>query len=111
MFTQADGCALAPGWGTWRFGQLVQQLGLPRIRLHDLRHTSATLGLASGESIKEISARLGHATLAITADLYTDIDENLARRSARRLAHLVVEQDHPDRGRQDVADGRTGGAA
>ena len=68
------------------FHGVRQAMRLPRIRLHDLRHTSATLGLASGESLKEVSARLGHAALSVTADLYTDVSPDLARDSAHRLA-------------------------
>ena len=66
-----------------------QVMGLPRIRLHDLRHTIATLGLASGESLKEVSARLGHANLSVTADLYAGVTPELAKRSAQRLAALL----------------------
>ena len=86
VFTDPSGGAVDPAVVTRRFHRLRQELGLPRIRLHDLRHTSATLGLESGESLKEVSARLGHAALSVTADLYTEVTPDLARRSAHRLA-------------------------
>jgi len=63
---------------------------VPRIRFHDLRHTSATLGLASGESLKEVSARLGHADIAITANVYTEILPQMAQASATRRANLLA---------------------
>ncbi len=43
------------------------------IRLHDLRHTSASLALNAGIPMKVVSDRLGHSTIAITADLYTHV--------------------------------------
>jgi integrase len=48
------------------FQRLLAEAGLPRLRLHDLRHTMATLMLAQGEHPKIVSERLGHATVGIT---------------------------------------------
>jgi Phage integrase family len=53
------------------FQALAEKAGLPRIRLHDLRHTNASIALAAGVELKVISERLDHSTLGITADLYT----------------------------------------
>jgi integrase len=86
VFVDGHGRPLDPARVTRWFHGAREAMGLPRIRLHDLRHTSATLGLASGESLKEVSARLGHAALSVTADLYTDVTPDLARASAHRLA-------------------------
>ena len=72
-----------------RFDRLVASTGLPRIRLHDLRHTSASIGLASGESLVEISRRLGHSSIAVTADIYSHISTDLARESAERRSKLI----------------------
>lgn len=89
VFTRADGSRLTPAWVTRRFRQLTESAGLPCIRLHDLRHSSASLGLASGESLKEISDRLGHSSIAITADTYTHVTPALARDAAQRRAALL----------------------
>ena len=48
----------------------VRELGLPEVTLHGLRHTHATHLIASGLDIKSVSARLGHATIKTTLDLY-----------------------------------------
>ncbi len=53
---------------SWRFTYLSRKVGLPRIPLKNLRHTSATVGLGSGETLKEISERLGHSTEVTTLD-------------------------------------------
>lgn len=87
--TDADGLPLVPWRASGAFRDLVRELGLPVIRLHDLRHTSATLGLAAGESLKEVSARLGHADIAITASAYADVQPAIARASAERRAALM----------------------
>ena len=51
--------------------------GLPRIRFHDLRHTHATLLLASGVHPKIASERLGHSKVGITLDLYSHVLPNM----------------------------------
>jgi len=89
VFSNEDGTVLRPSRVSRRFERLIREAGLPRIRLHDLRHTSASVGLQAGESLKEVSARLGHSTIVITADTYAHISPELARESAERLARLV----------------------
>lgn len=68
------------------FYALLANAGLPRVRLHDLRHTMATLMLAQGEHPKVVSERLGHATVAITLDLYSHVLPGLQAAAADRLA-------------------------
>jgi integrase len=89
IFTRSRGQCLNPTHVSQRFTTLTRQLGLPRIRLHDLRHTSASLGLAGGESLVEVSRRLGHSSIGITADVYSHITAEGARESADRLARRL----------------------
>ena len=89
MFTQPDGSALDPAFVSRHFDQLLRHYQLPRIRLHDLRHTSASLGLASGESLLEVSRRLGHSSISVTADIYSHISPEIARESAQRRADHI----------------------
>jgi integrase len=56
-----------------QFGALDRNPQIPRIRLHDLRHTWATLALAKGIPAKIVSERLGHASIAITLDMYSHV--------------------------------------
>lgn len=86
VFTDGLGQPLKPAYVTRCFDRLVEQTGMRKVRLHDLRHSSATIGLASGESLLEVSRRLGHSSVAITADLYTEIPPETAHASAERLA-------------------------
>jgi len=69
----------------------VKRAGLPRIRLHDLRHTNVTLALAAGSNPKTVSDRLGHATVALTLDVYSHSIPAVAQDAADRIAALVDE--------------------
>ena len=54
--------------GAWRALRL--RAGVPAVRMHDLRHTAASLMLSRGVHPKIVSEMLGHSTVAITLDLY-----------------------------------------
>jgi integrase len=90
VFTREDGSMLRPDSITAAFSKLVKRAGVPRIRLHDLRHTHASL--AAGVDMKVVSSRLGHSTISITADLYTHVVPDLARRAADDIAASVAYQ-------------------
>jgi integrase len=90
VFTRRSGGPRNPTQVLRHFQTLVREAGLRPIRLHDLRHTSASLGLASGETLLEVSRRLGHSSLAITADIYSEVMPETAAASARRLAQHVL---------------------
>ena len=47
--------------------------GLPRMTVHDLRHTAASLAIASGANVKAVQRMLGHASAAMTLDVYADL--------------------------------------
>jgi integrase len=85
VFTREDGKPVRPEFATRHFQALSKKAKLREIRLHDLRHTSASLALAAGIEMKVVSERLGHSALAITADLYTHVVPQVARDAADRL--------------------------
>ncbi|WP_341849023.1 site-specific integrase [Enterococcus faecium] len=58
---------------------ILKQNGLRRITLHGLRHTAATMMLESGLTLKDVSDRLGHASIEITSDLYIHVTEKRKR--------------------------------
>ena len=62
---------------------------LPLIRLHDLRHTHATLLLADGVPVKVVSERLGHASATITLTVYQHVHPGMGREAADRFAALI----------------------
>jgi integrase len=67
------------------FERCARALGLPKIRLHDLRHTHATLALKAGVHPKVVSERLGHATISVTLDLYTEVIPSIAKDAAETI--------------------------
>jgi integrase len=64
LFCHPDGTPIHPDTITRRFNRLVDRAGVPRIRLHDVRHTYATLSLDAGVEPKVVSDRIGHANMA-----------------------------------------------
>ena len=68
-----------------RFEQLVREAGLPRVSLHTLRHTAASLLLAAGTHTKVVQEHLGHSSYAITADIYSHVTPAQQREAADRL--------------------------
>jgi hypothetical protein len=70
LFCRPDGGPLHPERFARTFQIEATRAGLPRIRLHDLRHTWATLALVAGEHPKVVQERLGHANVSITLEIY-----------------------------------------
>jgi integrase len=64
---------------------------LPGIRLHDLRHTHATILLTAGVPVHVVSQRLGHASAVVTMTVYAHVLPGSQRDAADRFAALVGE--------------------
>ena len=91
VFAREDGTPVHPDYFSQTFDRTVRRLGLPKIRLHDLRHTHATLGLAAGVHVKVISDRLGHATTSFTQDVYMHAIPAVEEDAADQIAHIVFK--------------------
>jgi integrase len=70
LLTRPDGRRLASGSVQDQWRRAVAAAGLPATVRHDLRHLATSVQLAAGTPLKTVSARLGHSSIAITADLY-----------------------------------------
>ena len=70
---------------TREFRRLVREFDVPVIRLHDLRHTHASLLLEAGVPAKVVSERLGHTTIAMTLDIYAHLLPSMDQEAAARL--------------------------
>ncbi|MFD4394209.1 tyrosine-type recombinase/integrase [Kitasatospora sp. NPDC058478] len=88
VFAQEDGSGYHPDFLTQRFKRLVELSGLPPITLHGLRHGAACIAHASGSDPKEISDQLGHSTIKITMDTYTNVLPELQK--VRAEASLAI---------------------
>jgi integrase len=77
----------------------VRLAGLEGLRPYDLRHSAATLLLASGEHPKIVAELLGHSKISLTLDTYSHVIPGMVDRAADRLEQIIAE------GRQDVQRG------
>jgi integrase len=79
--TPIDGRELIRKW----FRPLLKTAGLPPIRIHDLRHSYASIALARGVHPKVVQEALGHSTIAVTLDLYSHVVPSLQREAAKEM--------------------------
>jgi len=91
VFTLEDGSALHPDYLSRAFRAHVKKAKLPMVRLHDLRHTHATLMLAAGVPVKVVSERLGHATAAFTMQVYQHVLPGMQREAVQNLANAETK--------------------
>ena len=78
------------------FDRRVKSIGLKKIRLHDLRHTWATLALGVGVPVKVVSEVLGHSSPAFTLDVYSHVTPVMMENMARLVGSTIFET-APDR--------------
>lgn len=89
VFTKADGGQINPDYFSQLHDRTVKTAKLPRIVLHDLRHTHASLLLKAGVPIKVVSERLGHANAAFTMTVYQHIIPGMQAEAANTFAELL----------------------
>jgi integrase len=82
VFIRPDGSPINPNAITLAFRRIIKKAGLKDIRIHDLRHTHATLMLKAGIHPKVVSERLGHANIGITLDIYSHVLPGLQEAAA-----------------------------
>jgi len=71
------------------FQAALERIGLPRQRVHDTRHLTATLLLESGEELGVVSKILGHSNIETTADVYAHLTPAMSQRVADRLDSVL----------------------
>jgi integrase/predicted RNA-binding Zn-ribbon protein involved in translation (DUF1610 family) len=91
VFTRPDGRPLVPWLVSKAFREHSRAAMLPLIPLHGLRHSYATLALSSGVNPRIVSARLGHATVALTLDVYSHVLPQADREAAQSIAALLSD--------------------
>ena len=99
IFTQDDGTVMNYGTPYHAFQDAINRYNdgvdeehrLPLIPFHGLRHTSATLLIASHQDIKTISARLGHAETSTTLNIYSHALRENDKKAADALENVLVK--------------------
>ncbi|KAF0194377.1 MAG: prophage LambdaCh01 site-specific recombinase phage integrase [Bacillota bacterium] len=89
---QDDGQHWAPSYFSRKFAYFLKRHKLPHIRLHDLRHSNATLMLKYGVPAKVASQRLGHSNIGITLDLYSHVMSDMQKDAADKIDVGLFQQ-------------------
>jgi integrase len=89
VFCREDGRPLFPDRVSQHFREIAAAAGLPVIKLHEGRHTAASLARWSGADIKLVSEQLGHSTTRITEDLYSHVLLAEHDRMAEQVLSLI----------------------
>jgi integrase len=72
------------------FRKLLSSAGIRPVRLYDLRHTAATLGVAADVSVKVISEQLGHASISFTLERYSHVQPSIQDEAGARVDRLLL---------------------
>ena len=89
VFCNEIGEHLARSTTYHNFKKLIASIGLPDVRLHDLRHTYATASIMAGDDIKTLQDNMGHHTAAFTLDTYGHATEHMKRQSSERMDKFI----------------------
>ena len=84
VFTQEDGRAIDPDLITKAFKKMVKEVGVPHLTPHGLRHQYATATREAGIEMDIISKNMGHASVAITADIYAHLASAVMEEAAKK---------------------------
>jgi len=90
IFVSALGLPLKQRVVKREFRRLLAAAGIRPVRLYDLRHTAATLGIAASVSVKVISDQLGHASISFTLDRYSHVLPSIQGEAAAKVEQLLM---------------------
>ena len=89
LFTQWNGVPIYPDTISDRFANFIKKHDLPKVTLHSLRHSNATLLIAEGVDVRTVSQRLGHADVSTTLNIYTHALQSRDKEAAERLEQAL----------------------
>ena len=90
MFVNRNGQLQESSSVTAALGVALNRAGLPRIRVHVLRHTTATVLFEAGAHPKLVQELLGHSTVALTLNTYSHVTVGLSIMAARTMDRVVL---------------------
>lgn len=94
LFTSSDGSPIHPDTLTSWFSDFIKRHSLPKVTLHGLRHTNATLLIAAGTNIRTVSGRLGHSQASTTANIYAHAIQSADVKAAETLGNILSPATH-----------------
>jgi integrase len=92
IFCHSDGTPWRPDTVSRRWREAVKAAGLPPLRLHDGRHTAATLAMEAGVDIKVVSRRMGHSKTSFTQDAYQHVRKPVLDEATEKVVSLLDER-------------------
>lgn len=108
IFCRQDGSPWPPDLVSRRWRTAVKASGLPMIKLHEARHTAATLSLEVGEDIKVVSKRMGHSRTGFTQDRYQHVRRPVLDEASSKVADLVQRRRRKEQAAGGDVDRATG---
>jgi integrase len=85
VFSRSDGSPIRPNKITRVWSDLAKKCGISASRLHDARHSHASIMLKAGVHPRIVQERLGHSTIATTLDIYSHVSPGLQEAAARQF--------------------------
>lgn len=92
LFTSADGSPIHPDTLTSWFSGFIKRHNLPKVTLHGLRHTNASLLIAAGTNIRTVSSRLGHSQTSTTTNIYAHAIQSADAAAAEALESILFSK-------------------
>ena len=89
IFVKENGDPYLPAYVTRRFNKVAKKINLEEFRLHDLRHTHATLMLKAGVHPKIVQERLGHSSITQTLDTYSHVIPSMQKEAVKKLDNIL----------------------
>ena len=90
VFPSPSGGPISPDSVLHMLHRVLKRAGLPKVRVHDLRHTYATLALQNGVDVKTVSGMLGHFSAGFTLDTYAHITSAAQRQAAKTMGSVLA---------------------
>ena len=92
IFTQWNGKPIYPTTPSAWFRKFLKRHNLPHMSFHALRHLSATVLIAQGVPLKNVSTRLGHADIRTTANIYSEALQSVDRQAADKMDEFLMNR-------------------
>ena len=89
VFTGDKGAPISQSAVRRHFKSIVERIGLPDLRFHDLRHSFAVASLQNGDDVKTVQENLGHHSASFTLDVYGHVTDKMRQDSAERMENYI----------------------
>ena len=80
---------MGPAYLRGRFQRLLKDAGLPHLRFHDLRHSTATILLAAGVPANVVQELLGHSHISVTLGIYGHVTPSMHEEAVNRIGKML----------------------